>query len=135
VESRAGRYTREAQRAVLGLLGNLERPEDFFRATPYAPRGAKARLYEGEGPSFYGEARRLLREAGAALREGEDGRVRFLLVSREDLERVYAHLMGRYPGRAWRGFMGEVYKSTAAGFPQYLGKDVRVWALRRLSEL
>jgi hypothetical protein len=135
VESRAGRYTREAQRAVLGLLRNLKRPEDFFRATPYTPEGAEARLYEGEGPFSYGEAERLLQEAGAAIREGEDGRGRFLPVSREDLERVYAHLTGRYPGRVWRGFMDEVYKAAAARFPQYIGKDVRVWALKRLSEL
>jgi hypothetical protein len=135
VESRAGRYTKEAQRAVLGLLRNLERLEDFFRATPYTPEGAEARLYEGEGPFFYGEAERLLREAGAAVREGEDGRGRFLLVSREDLEQVYAHLRGRYPGRAWRGFIDEARRSVASRFPQYIGEDVRVWALRRLKEL
>lgn len=135
VERREGPNTKRAQKAVLGLLRNVERLEDFFREAAHAPEGAEARLYEGEGSFFYGEAGRLLREAGAAVREGEDGRGRFLLVSREDLERVYAHLMGRYPGRAWRGFMDEVYKSTAAGFPQYLGKDVRVWALGRLSEL
>jgi hypothetical protein len=135
VESQAGRYTKRAQEAVLQLLGKLERMEDFFRATPYTPEGAEARLYEGDGPFFYGEAGRLLREAGAAVREGEDGCGRFLLVSQENLERVYAHLMGRYPGRAWRGFMDEVYKAAAARFPQYIGKDVRVWALGRLREL
>ena len=134
-EERAGRYTKEAQRAVLELLRNLEGLEGFFQATAYTPEGAEARLYEGEGSFFYREAGRLLRESGAAVREGEDGRDRFLLVSREDLERVYAHLKGRYPGRAWREFVGEVWRGVAARFPQYIGKDVRVWALRRLSEL
>ncbi len=135
VEGRVGPNTKRAQKAVLGLLRNVERLEDFFREAGHAPEGAQARLYEGEGSFFYGEARRLLREAGAAVREGEDGRGRFLLVSREDLERVYAHLGERYPGRAWREFAREVYRSTAARFPQYVGKDVRVWALRRLKEL
>jgi hypothetical protein len=135
VERRVSRYTKEAQRAVLKLLGNVGRPEDFFQATPHTPEGAEARLHEGEGSFFYQEARRLLREAGAAVREGEDGRGRFLLVSREDLERVYAHLEGRYPGQAWRGFVHEVYESVAAMFPQYIGEDVRVWALERLSRL
>ena len=133
-ERRAGRYTKEAQRAVLGLLRNLERAENFFRAMAYTLEGVEPRLYEGEGPFFYQEAGQLLRKAGVAIREGEDGYGRFLLVSQEDLERVYAHLKERYPGRAWRRFMDEVYKSTAAGFPQYLGKDVRVWALGRLRE-
>jgi hypothetical protein len=135
VEEQAGPNTKAAQEAVLGLLRNVERVEDFFRAMAYALEGVEARLHEGEGPFFYEEAGRLLREAGAVVREGEDGWGRFLLVSREDLERVYAHLEGRYPGRAWRGFMDEVYKAAAARFPQYIGKDVRVWALGRLSEL
>ncbi len=138
VERREGPNTRRAQRAVLKLLKklkNLEAPERFFREATHAPEGTQARLYEGEGSFFYGEARRLLREAGAAVREGEDGWGRFLLVSLEDLGRVYAHLKGRYTGKAWREFAREVYRSTAAGFPQYIGKDVRVWALRRLREL
>jgi hypothetical protein len=135
VEKRMGPNTKRAQKAVLGLLGKLERLEDFFREAAHAPEGTQARLYEGEGSFFYGEAGRLLREAGAAGREGEDGQGRFLVVSREDLERVYAHLEGRYPGRAWREFVGEARRSVAARFPQYVGKDVRVWALGRLREL
>jgi hypothetical protein len=135
VESQVGPNTKRAQGTVLRLLGKLERPEDFFRAAPHIPEGAQARLREGDGPFFYGEAKRLLQEAGAAVREGEDGRGRFLAVSREDLERVYAHLAERYPGKAWRGFVHEARLSVAARFPQYLGKDVRVWAMRRLAEL
>jgi len=134
-ERRAGPNTKAAQEAVLRLLGSLGHLEDFFREAAPAPEGAEARLHEGEGSFFYGEAKRLLQEAKAAVREGEDGRGRFLLVSREDLERVYAHLMGRYPDRAWRGFIDEARKTLAARFPQYLGGDVRVWALRRLRGL
>lgn len=138
VEKRMGPNTKRAQKAVLKLLEklkNLEAPERFFREAAHAPEGTQARLYEGEGSFFYGEAGRLLQEAGAAVREGEDGQGRFLVVSGEDLERVYAHLKGRYPGRAWREFVGEARRSVAARFPQYVGKDVRVWALRRLREL
>jgi hypothetical protein len=135
VEDRVGPNTKKAQGAVLRLLSNLESPEDFFRAAPHTPEGAQARLYEKDGSFFYQEARRLLQEAGSAVWEGEDGYGRFLAVSRDDLERVYAHLGRRYPGRAWKDFIHGTHLSVASRFPQYIGKDVRVWALRRLTEL
>lgn len=125
VESQVGRNPREAKRAVVRLLDNLGRPGNFLYVAAYSLDSTQARLYESSGPFFYQEARRLLQEAGAAVQGDEDSQSRFLVVSQDDLHRVYAHLAGRYPGKAWESFIYEVRLSLASRFPQYIrmGKE------------
>jgi len=120
VENQVGRKPKEAKRAVLKLLDNLGRPGDFLYVAAYTLDSTQARLYEASGPFFYQEAKRLLREAGAAVQEGEDDHGRFLVVSQDDLHRVYAVLAARYPGKAWGSFIYEVRLSLASRFPQYI---------------
>jgi len=120
VENQVGRKPKEAKRAVLKLLDNLGRPGDFLYVAAYTLDSTQARLYEASGPFFYQEAKRLLREAGAAVQEGEDDHGRFLVVSQDDLHRVYGGLAARYPGKAWDSFIYEVRLSLASRFPQYI---------------
>lgn len=119
VEGEAGRG--EAKRPIAKLLDNLKSASTFLYVAAYELDAQEARLYEGNGKFFYGEAKRLLQEAEGSPREEMDGEGRrYLRVSQDDLHRVYAHLAGKYPDKEWEKFTYEVRLSLASRFPQYL---------------
>lgn len=126
VESEVGSGTPAAKRAVVKLLDNLQAPGNFLYVAAYELDSREARLYEAGGTFFYQEAKRLLEGAGGAIQEKEENTGRYLLVSQDDLHRVYAQLAARYPDKAWEGFIYEVRLSLASRFPQYIrmGKEV-----------
>ncbi|MDW8443736.1 MAG: hypothetical protein RML45_05085, partial [Acetobacteraceae bacterium] len=80
VEAQVGRGSREAKRAVVKLLDNLQSPGEFLYVAAYELDSLQARLYEGGGSFFYQEAKRLLQEAGAEVREKEDDSGRYFPV-------------------------------------------------------
>lgn len=120
VETQVGRGTQEAKRAVVKLLDNLESPGGFLYVAAYDLDSTQARLYEGGGSFFYQEAKRLLQEARAEVKETEDNSGRYLPVAQDDLHRVYTHLAERYQDKRWEGFVYEVRLSLASRFPQYI---------------
>jgi hypothetical protein len=120
VESQVGAKSPEAKRAIVKLLDNLQSAGGFLYVAAYSLDNTQARLYELAGPFFYQEAKRLLKEAGAEIREAEEDSGRFLSISQDDLHRVYTHLAERYPDKKWESFAYEVRLSVASRFPKYI---------------
>lgn len=119
-ETQVGQGTQEAKRAVVKLLDNLESAGGFLYVAAYGLDSTQARLYESDGPFFYQEAKRLLKEAGAEVKEAEENFRRYFSVSQDDLHRVYTHLAERYRDKKWESFVYEVRLSLASRFPQYI---------------
>lgn len=108
---------RDGKRALSKLWEKLDNPNSFLYAAAYELDNDKVRLFESGGAFFYQEASRLLKEAQAGVAEREDSG-RYLEVTQDALQRVYAHLAERYPH--WEDFIYEVQLGLAARFPKYI---------------
>jgi hypothetical protein len=115
----------QAEREVEKLLEKVDEPYHFIYDAAGGLKGVTASIWRRPDTYFiYDQAKALLEEIGAEVRESAENGKPSLQVSFDDISKAYTHLFEtRYKTeKDQREFTYQVKLSLYARFPEYLGK-------------